>query len=133
MICPQQRLQTLINNNNVHKSISVGLSGCQTDESSTDECSFVKSSSNRHYGKKPYSKMSHINEQDVFSSRESLNERNIEGKKKKHISIKTNNTQFVFFLQYHHYLIITINKRLLFFLHHSQRRMLIEKKNKNNN
>ncbi len=77
MICPQQRLQTLLNNNNVHNSICVGLSACQTDE-----CSFVKSSSNRYCGKKPYSKMSHINEQDVSSSRESLIERNIEGKKK---------------------------------------------------
>ncbi|CAF1422566.1 unnamed protein product [Adineta steineri] len=83
MICPQQRLQTLLKNNNIRNSICVEVAGCPTDESSTDDYNFIKTSSNRYFGKKNYSKMSHINEQDTFSSRESLNEKTIEEGKKK--------------------------------------------------
>ncbi|UJR22192.1 hypothetical protein I4U23_025256 [Adineta vaga] len=78
MICPQQRLQSLLKNNIHNKnrnSICVELPDCPTDESSTDEYSFIKSSSNRYFRKQTYPKMSHINEHDVSSSEESLNEK----------------------------------------------------------
>ena len=77
MICPQQRLQTFIKNHNQRNSICVELSDCQLDESSTDDYRFIKSSSNRYWNKNICSKMSNINEQDIFPSEESLNENKI--------------------------------------------------------
>jgi hypothetical protein len=79
MICPQQRLQTFLktNNNQQRNSISIQLSDCPIDESSTDDYRFLKSSSNRYWNKN----MSNINEQDVFPSDESLHEKNLEQSK----------------------------------------------------
>jgi len=77
MICPQQRLQTFLkttNHQQQRNSICVQLSGCQIDESSTDDYKFLKSSSSRYWNKK----MSNINEQDVFPSDESLHEKKVQ-------------------------------------------------------
>jgi hypothetical protein len=76
MICPQQRLQTLLNNNSQRNSICEESSSC-----STNDYRFIKSSSDRYWNKNIFSKMSNINEQDTFPSEESLNENKIkEGK-----------------------------------------------------
>jgi hypothetical protein len=102
MVCPQQRLRTLLNtnNNNHHRnSICVELSGCPTDESSTDDYCFIKSSSNRYWNKSSYSRMSNIAEHDRFPSDESINEKRIgEGKiKKKQIFVYVNQYTICFF------------------------------------
>lgn len=80
MICPQQRFQTLLNqnnNNNNHNtqiyrnhrnSICFELAGCSTDESSTDDCQLIKSSSNNSYWTKPIcSPMAEIDEHELIS------------------------------------------------------------------
>lgn len=73
MICPQQRIPSLLKSTNHHQrnSICVQLPGCPLDESSTDDFKFLKSSSNRYWNKK----MSNIKEQDIFPSDESLHEK----------------------------------------------------------
>ena len=85
MLCPQQRFQTFlkINHYDHHNLNCFELSNCSINDSSTDDYHFVKSSSNYYWNKKLYSKMSNINEQDVFSSEESLNEKIIEEGKEK--------------------------------------------------
>ena len=96
MICPQQRLQSLLKNskNNTNRSsVCVELADCPTDESSTDDGHFVKSASNRYFRQK----MSHINEQDVFTSEESLKEKMIhEGKRISHQSRRIYNLSLLF-------------------------------------
>jgi len=77
MICPQQRFQSFLNHNqnnnnnniNYRNSICLELSGCSTDESSTDDYQLYKSSN--HYWTKPKpicSKMSDIEEHEPLSS-----------------------------------------------------------------
>jgi hypothetical protein len=79
MVCPQQRLQTLLNqnnnnnNNNINhrNSLCLELSGCSTDESSTDDYQLNKSSSstlNRYWTKPICSTMSNIEEHEILSS-----------------------------------------------------------------
>ncbi|CAF2433723.1 unnamed protein product [Rotaria sp. Silwood2] len=77
MICPQQHLQTFLNQNNNNNnnnyinhrnSICVQLAGCSTDESSTDDNQLVKSSSNRYWSKSFSSKMNDIDENEILSS-----------------------------------------------------------------
>jgi hypothetical protein len=78
MICPQQRFQTFLNqnqnnnnNNNNYishrNSICLELSGCSTDESSTDDYQLNKSS-NRYWTKPICSTMSDIDEHEPLSS-----------------------------------------------------------------
>jgi hypothetical protein len=73
MICPQQRLQTYLNqnnnnNNNHRNSICVELTGCSTDESSTDDYQLIKSSSNRYWNKQISSAMNDIDEHEILLS-----------------------------------------------------------------
>jgi hypothetical protein len=71
MICPQQRLQTFLNqnnNNNNRNSICLELSGCSTDESSTDDYQLIKSSSNHYWTKLISSAMTDINEHEIPST-----------------------------------------------------------------
>ncbi|CAF0941240.1 unnamed protein product [Rotaria sordida] len=75
MICPQKYLQTFLNhnqnnNNNINhrNSICVELSGCSTDESSTDDYQLIKSSSNCYWSKPISSKMNDIDENEILSS-----------------------------------------------------------------
>ena len=63
MICPQQRLQTFLKTTNPSQRNSV----CDP----TDDYRFLKSSSTRYWGKK----MSNINENEIFPSDESLQEK----------------------------------------------------------
>lgn len=82
MTCPQQRLQTILNakdiKNNTRNSICVELSGCPTDESSTDDFRVIQSPANNYWNKKLHSTMSHITEQDAYQSEESLEQNKIE-------------------------------------------------------
>ncbi|CAM4783871.1 unnamed protein product [Rotaria magnacalcarata] len=89
MICPQQRLQSFLRSNNNNKkdpnyrnSISVELTGCLMDESSTDDYYPVKSSSDYYWSSKMRSTMSNIKEQDVYPSQESIDENKNEAGKK---------------------------------------------------
>ena len=74
MICPQQRLQSFLNqnnnnnNNNNRNSICLELSGCSTDESSTDDYQLIKSSSNHYWTKLISSTMTDINEHEIPSA-----------------------------------------------------------------
>lgn len=74
MICPQQHFQALLNQNNNNNtinhrnSICFELSGCSTDESSTDDYPLIKSSSNRYWPKPIRSTMNDINEHEIFPS-----------------------------------------------------------------
>ncbi len=69
MICPQQRLQTFLKTTNNHQRNSLCL---PLTNYPTDDYRFLKSSSSSRYLNK---KMSNINEQDIFPSDESLNEK----------------------------------------------------------
>ncbi|CAF4122222.1 unnamed protein product, partial [Rotaria magnacalcarata] len=89
MICPQQRLQSFLRSNNNNKkdpnyrnSISVELTGCLMDESSTDDYYPVKSPSDYYWSSKMRSTMSNIKEQDVYPSQESIDENKNEAGKK---------------------------------------------------
>ncbi|CAF2086525.1 unnamed protein product [Rotaria magnacalcarata] len=93
MICPQQRLQSFLRSNNNNKkdpnyrnSISVELTGCLMDESSTDDYYPVKSSSDYYWSSKMRSTMSNIKEQDVYPSQESIDENKNEA-----VSLHSNN------------------------------------------
>ncbi|CAF1045784.1 unnamed protein product [Rotaria sp. Silwood1] len=79
MICPQQHLQTFLNqnnnnnnnNNNINyrNSVCLELAGCSTDESSTDDYQLTKSSSsssNRYWSKPISSKMNDIDENEIL-------------------------------------------------------------------
>lgn len=79
MICPQQHLQVLLNQNNNNNntnisyinhrnSICLELAGCSTDESSTDDYQLIQSSSNRYWTKSMSSKMNDIDENEILSS-----------------------------------------------------------------
>jgi hypothetical protein len=74
MICPQQRLQTFLNqnnnnnNNNHRNSICFELAGCSTDESSTDDYPLIKSSSNHYWTKSIPSTMTDIIEHEIPST-----------------------------------------------------------------
>lgn len=79
MVCPQKRLQSLLNqnnnnnNNNNHinqrNSICIQLAGCSTGESSTDDCQLIKSPSSYRYWTKPIpSTMSDIDQHEIISS-----------------------------------------------------------------
>ncbi|CAF0949243.1 unnamed protein product [Adineta steineri] len=84
MVCPQIRLQSLINqnqninnnnnnNNNLRNSICIELAGCSTDESSTDDYQLIKSSSsslssNRYWTKPISSTMNDIDKHKILSS-----------------------------------------------------------------
>ncbi|CAF1004142.1 unnamed protein product, partial [Rotaria magnacalcarata] len=93
MICPQQRLQSFLRSNNNNKkdpnyrnSISVELTGCLMDESSTDDYYPVKSPSDYYWSSKMRSTMSNIKEQDVYPSQESIDENKNEA-----VSLHSNN------------------------------------------
>jgi hypothetical protein len=66
MICPQQRLQALRQhrNSNQRNSICVELSGCSTEESSTDDYQLSKSTLNHYWSRAIASTMSHIEENE---------------------------------------------------------------------
>lgn len=72
MIYPQQRLQTLLNQNssNPHhrNSICVELAGCSTDESSTDDHQLNKSSFSQYWNQQIGATMSNIDEHEIAPS-----------------------------------------------------------------
>ena len=71
MICPQQRLQTLLNqtrSTHHRNSICLELAGCSTDESSTDDYQLTKSSLTHYLHKQLRPTMSHIDENESIPS-----------------------------------------------------------------
>lgn len=73
MICPQQRLQTYLNqnnnnNNNHRNSICFELAGCSTDESSTDDYQLPRSAADHYWSKSICSGMDDIEEHETISS-----------------------------------------------------------------
>ena len=158
MICPEQRLKSFLNqnnnnnNNNINQrnSICIELTGCSIDESSTDDCQLIKSSSDRYWAKSMSSTMNIIDQHETILSTQPLtvieehkanhddNGTDEEEKGKEvclcqsfYIPVKLIALQFVSFLfpvQYHHHyltIITTVNRHLSFFHHLRQQWMLL--------